>query len=121
MSDSTARSAIIVGAAGQDGQLLFESLRAQGWRVLGIDRTASVSTESGWSASGIDIGDDKAVRDTVRRFGPDEIYYLAAHHNASEGQIENDGELLRKSLQTNVLGLTHFLEAMRDRGCGSRL
>jgi GDPmannose 4,6-dehydratase len=116
----SARSAIIVGAAGQDGQLLFESLQAQGMRLLGIERRATFSNTE-WDEDPVDICNADAVQDIIVRYAPNEIYYLAAHHNASEGAVENDAQLLEKSLAVNVQGLAHFLEGMRQRARNARL
>jgi len=115
------RKAIVVGAAGQDGQLLRDALRSQGAEVVGVDRGGVVSARSEWNHRPLDVCDRPAVLRLVGNVQPHEIYYLAAHHNASEGAVESPGELLESSLRTNVLGLVAFLEAIRTSGSPARL
>jgi GDPmannose 4,6-dehydratase len=74
---------------------------------------------NGWSP--VSIAEPEAVDEAVRRFRPDEIYYLAAHHRSSEACEEAPGAELLAGLKVNVTGLVHFLEAMRLHAPRARL
>lgn len=118
MPDS--RLAIIVGAGGQDGTLLKQSLQSKGLEAISVyrdsyqDPTGSVSEFSVRDASGVD--------DLVSRYQPDRIYYLAAHHTSSQGaQSDSDVEDYDKFHGTHVVGLHNFLESIRKSSPQSRL
>ena len=113
--------AIIVGAAGQDGQLLGRLLEGEGAVVLGIGREGIAVSDERTRRPGADILDFAAVADLVSGFGADEIYYLAAHHNSSEQATADDVDLMSTSLAVNVRGLTVFLESIRYRRPRARL
>ena len=100
------KRALIVGAAGQDGTLLSSALSDQGFDVLGISR------------GDMDIGDPSSVKNLLsRKF--DQIYYLAAHHHASQDSLGADEqELFKKSSEIHVEGLFQFLDGIR---CASSL
>jgi len=54
-----------------------------------------------------------AVEDLVARVQPDQVYYLAAHHRASEGPREPIDEEVRRCADVHVVGLSVLLEAIR--------
>jgi GDPmannose 4,6-dehydratase len=63
----------------------------------------------------IDISERVAVEAELRRFPPDEIYYLAAFHHSTEDTIEESAaELLRRSFDVHVLGLVNVLQGMEE-------
>lgn len=101
---------IIVGAAGQDGQLLAQRFRAQGRPILEITRTS------------LDVQSPVLAASAVRSFEPDEIYYLAGVHEPLlwRGQAPFLAHYQR-SHAVHVEGLLHFLEAMRLHRPSSRL
>ena len=96
------KRAIIVGSSGQDGTLLSELLSKKGYSLLGIARGGK-----------IDITDFDSVRETIRRFRPTEIYFLAAFHHSSEDARQGELELFTKSFKINTHSLLYFLEAIR--------
>jgi len=102
------RKAIIVGSAGQDGRLLTEHLVVRGYEVIGVDRYNH------------DISDSVQIQELVHNARADEIYYLAAHHQSSEGKSDADTELLKQSYVVNVMALGYFLQAALKgkEGCG---
>ncbi len=103
---------VIVGSGGQDGRLLFERL-AKNCAVFGLD-TATTMRSTGYPPSHdpVDLRDADAVARRMQQLTPDEVYYLAARHHASEEHPDEAREL-RESVDVHVLGLTHFLEAIR--------
>src|SRR6266850_5682329 len=62
------------------------------------------------------------VEAELRRLPPDEIYYLAAFHRATEDAVElSVAELLRCSFNVHVLGLLNVLQAMEESCSRTRL
>ena len=107
------KRALIVGSNGQDGRLLFEE-RSKSCAVVGLD-VGSVNAhgvEAGFVPAPVDIHDPAGVRALVARFGPDEIYYLAARHHSSEERPDDASELVESS-RVNFLALVNVLEAVR--------
>ena len=62
--------AVIVGSGGQDGTLLTSNLESLNYSVVGIKR------------GDIDLLSSKKVTELILNVQPDEIYYLAAYHQA---------------------------------------
>ena len=106
------KKAIIVGCAGQDGRLLSELLSGKGYTILGIHKTG-VSGETVGLPRKIDITQRQQVEEALNIFQPDEIYYLAAFHHASQDRFIDNVELFEKSFQVNTFGLIYFLDGMR--------
>ena len=115
------KRAIIVGANGQDGRLLYERLQADGCTVLGLARDSTRSTEP--SAPGrIDVTDSEQVRALIEDWHPDHVHYLAAFHHSSQDSICSDTlGLFERSHAVHVRGLLHFLEAIKNCAPATRL
>ena len=97
----------VVGADGQDGKLLAESVARSGGVFRGIDR-----------GDEIDIFDPASIGDALERFAPDELYYLAAYHHSSEDRSLSAlaaGELYARSFGVHVTGLVNTLDAVKSR------
>ncbi len=109
------KRALIVGAAGQDGQLLRHALDKRGDFVLGVGRR----THDGIIA--LDVLDCAAVKRAVEKLAPDEIYYLAAfHHSSEERERVSPADLWRRSFETHVHGAVNFLEAILSHAPAAR-
>jgi len=67
------KSAVIVGASGQDGSYLNELLASRGYAITGIARGGDT-----------DILKRDQVVALIERVKPDEVYYLAAFHHSAE-------------------------------------
>lgn len=85
VENSSARRALITGAAGQDGSYLAELLVAKGYEVFGVVESDPTRPRANLSAvrdsidlCSIDLTDRAAVDSLVERTRPDEIYNLAA-------------------------------------------
>lgn len=118
------KRALIIGSRGQDGQFLCRHLEQLGYCVTGIVRPSAPFGCSGQHLP-VDVGDAGAVGELLRRLRPDEIYYLAAYHQASESApVQNGPDLFLLSLRVHVLSLVNVLEAMktflRDHGFFTR-
>jgi len=80
------KKVIIVGAGGQDGQILAKKLKNSNAKVFKI---YSPSTNYN-KKKNIDISDHKQVFDLIKSYKPDEIYYFAAYHCSSEKNIDEN-------------------------------
>lgn len=115
------RSALIIGASGQDGRLLARLLLAREYAVLGWIR-GETAAPAPCECALVDILNSAAVEAALRKSPPDEIYYLAAFHHATEDAIElSAAELLRCSFDVHVLGLLNVLQAMEECSPRTRL
>ena len=106
------RSALIIGAAGQDGRLLASFLSSHGYAVHGWVRQEPISPMSCEYAA-IDLLHAESVVRELHADPPNEIYYLAAFHQSTEALAEVDtAELLRRSFDVHVTGLLNVLQAI---------
>ena len=102
LNTSVGRRAIVVGSNGQDGSLVTDILAKRGYEVFGITR------------DNCDIHKQDDVLAKVREHDPDQIYYLAAHHESAEGTAHyQESDRIRSSFGTNTLAVLNFLEAIR--------
>lgn len=108
------RSALIIGAGGQDGRLLARLLLDRDYAVRGWIRREP-GTPAPCECKFIDLLEPARVEAELRKLPPDEIYYLAAFHHATEDVIAlSEAELLRRSFDIHVLGLLNVLQAMEE-------
>lgn len=114
--------AIIVGATGQDGTLLFRHLDGRNYQVFGMGKSRVVTNNEIWKGErAIDIGDFRQVAALVRKIQPDEVYHLAAVHHSSEDTVPDHVQLFDQSYTINVASLFNFLEAIREFSPKTRL
>lgn len=108
------RSALIIGAAGQDGRLLTGQLLARGYAVRGWTRVPSTMTLE-CECFQIDLIDPFSVECALREQMPDEIYYLAAYHHSAEDRVElSPDELRKRSFEVHAVGLKHVLDTVKN-------
>ncbi|MEQ8437698.1 MAG: GDP-mannose 4,6-dehydratase [Ilumatobacter fluminis] len=120
------KTALITGVSGQDGSYLAELLLDKGYEVHGVVRRSSSVTRSrldhlqSENLENLhlhygDLGDPLGLVRIIDRYGPDEVYNLAAqsHVAISFQQPEYTGDV------TGV-GAMRLLEAMRVAGSQAR-
>lgn len=120
------KTALITGVSGQDGSYLAELLLGKGYEVHGVVRRSSSVTRSRLDHLESDnlenlhlhygdLGDPLGLVRIIDRYGPDEVYNLAAqsHVAISFQQPEYTGDV------TGV-GAMRLLEAMRVAGSEAR-
>lgn len=96
--------ALITGVRGQDGSYLSSLLKSRGYEVLGLGRPTSGVTRS-----------PQEIEDIIKNYGPDEAYFLAAHHASSQNvgpiasSAPNDMNLYH---QVNAIEPTLYLNAI---------
>src|ERR1035437_2923483 len=109
------KSALITGITGQDGPYLAEFLLSKGYKVAGtVRRLSTPNTENIKDMAdkielfSADLLDQGSLTDAIKKFGPDEVYNLAAQSfvKASWDQPVLTGEF-------TALGVTRMLEAIR--------
>ncbi|WP_066346479.1 GDP-mannose 4,6-dehydratase [Aliarcobacter cryaerophilus] len=96
------KKALIIGASGQDGQLLKNLLEKKKYKIIGLD-----------SKSKIQITSFEDIANLIKENIFDEIYYLAAFHHSSEDEKPDDLFLFKKSYEVNFFGLINVLEAIK--------
>jgi GDPmannose 4,6-dehydratase len=104
--------AIVIGSEGQDGRILFDRLKHDGCDVLGLGRD-SVRGDDAKDLRPFDINSREQISELIRRWRPDEIYYLAAVHQASEGPTTaDDAALFDRSLSVHATVPIYILDAI---------
>lgn len=106
------KTALVLGANGQDGSLAVEHLLRRGYRVVGLGRQPSARTAATLSYiyHCIDLRDADAVRASVATEQPDVVLHLAAVHGSSGFQYE---PVFNDVLAVNVGTLHAVLEEAR--------
>jgi GDPmannose 4,6-dehydratase len=124
------KRAMIIGSAGQDGRLLLQRLARDGCKLVGITRAEVHHDHLARNKLGlpieepdrVDILDRTQVDNAIRIFSPNTIFYLAAHHHASEDAISPDiADLYLRSHDVHVRGLLNVLEAVKNSAPEARL
>ncbi len=114
------KRAIVVGSSGQDGEILFERLRAQGHYVVGLDLGGIRCTETA-DFPPVNILRPAAVESLLAAVVPDEVYYLAAFHRSAEESAADDRVEFEQSFAIQVSGLLNFLAAIQEKSRRTRL
>ena len=74
----------------------------QGVRYIGLDT---------WNEN-IDISHREDVLELIKKYTPNELYYLAAYHHSSQDKLPDGRELYVRSREVHVDGYFNFLEAI---------
>jgi GDPmannose 4,6-dehydratase len=118
-SAQAGRRALIAGISGQDGYYLAQNLLSKGYEVHGVIRRMSHRKYPGQGAGSApsdprvtlhrgDLDDLASMVRVIRLVEPDEIYNFGAHGAEAESFDEPE-----HTLQTDGLGVVHFLEGIR--------
>lgn len=105
------KTAVITGAAGQDGVYLTRYLTDHGYRVIGIDK----------HTTGLALGQLDSVVAFLATQQPDEIYHLAAYHHSSQEKLTDDLAVYSQSHAVHTQATANLLEGMRRVCPGARL
>jgi GDPmannose 4,6-dehydratase len=111
---------LIVGAAGQDGRILWEQLQENGDDLIGMTRK-EVQSLPDRSLPAVDLCSERAVRQLVESFAPERIYFLAACHHSSEDHASRNEEIWHASRRVHVEAFRIFLEAIRVTRLATRI
>jgi len=121
--NTTARTAIVTGAEGQDGYFLVERLVREGWSVHGIARRRENLTFASLPAEAIsrihihevDLLQPQAIFDLITRTQPEEFYNLAGQSSVSKSFSEP-----LYTWRTNAEAVVHLLECLRKNSPHTR-
>ena len=108
------KKAMVIGATGQDGSYLTELLIGKGYAVLGTTRSAGPPSSlqvqpTEWM--NWDLRDQKVLQAAFERFGPDEVYNVAAY-SPGIGMFDRPVDMG----DINGLAISRMLEAIRRSG-----
>ena len=120
------KSALVLGASGQDGSLMCKSLLQKGYRVVGLSRN-SCNNALNFQKLGIgkevemqngDIQNFETIETIIEKYMPDEIYNLAAQSSVgnsfsypletTKSIIDGTINVLEVSKKTNFTGNIFF-------------
>ncbi|KJC36620.1 hypothetical protein UP09_28645 [Bradyrhizobium sp. LTSP885] len=93
---------LVTGSSGFIGQALAQRLKAENWKVLGIDRRPGPSTNFL-----CDILDAKQLLETIQACAPDALVHLAA-------RIDIDEKADVSGYPANVEGVRNVIDAVRS-------
>jgi GDPmannose 4,6-dehydratase len=111
------KSAVVFGAAGQDGSYLIEYLLSLGYKVFGMIRRNSTPEHQENRIAHLadkittvygDVNDFGSVFDLLTIAKPDEIYSLAA-----QSHVRISFDVQQFTTNTNALGVLNILECMK--------
>lgn len=106
-------TALILGAAGQDGILLSRLLLASGVRVVGLVRPGAAEDRLRRLAPGVeitagDVTDSERLGEVLDQYLPEQIYNLAALSS-----VGRSWELVEEVMAVNTMTVVHLLEGAR--------
>jgi GDPmannose 4,6-dehydratase len=116
-------TAIVIGASGQDGYFLTESLLADGWLVHAVTRPGSTpefrnlsdEVKSRLRLHQVDLLNPKSLFDLITQTQPDEFYNLAGQSSVSKSFSDP-----LYTWQTNAEPVVHLLESIRKNSPHTR-
>jgi len=112
-------TAIVVGAAGQDGTLLSNDLCRRGYTVVPVTRLGVLRVDG--TTAPIDLLNREQVDGLVADLRPTEIYFLAAHHHSSDQDTGDVVKLLQQSYEVHCLRFLSLLDACVRHSAKTRL
>ena len=109
------KKAFIIGSEGQDGMLLKSFLHSKDYIVCGLGRSNCSDLSILEKYLKIDLlqEDQSQLYNFIIEEKPDEIYYVAAFHQSSQEQENNQIELIKKSVKINQLEFINLMEVCR--------
>lgn len=106
-------TALILGAAGQDGILLSRLLMEHGSRVVGLVRPGAAEDRLRRLVPGVevtigDVTDSERLGEVLDQYLPEQIYNLAALSS-----VGRSWELVEDVMAVNTMSVVHLLEGVR--------
>lgn len=108
------RRALIIGHTGQDGHLLWEFLKSRDYELAGVSSTKR-ERAGGIGENPPPLSDRSGWGPWMQSFSPDEVYYLAAYHGASErADNASIADVYRESRFVHADALSYILQSLVD-------
>jgi GDPmannose 4,6-dehydratase len=106
-------TALIIGAAGQDGILLSRLLLENGLRVIGLVRPGAAEDKLRRLAPSVeitlgDVTDSERLGEVLDQYLPEQVYNLAALSS-----VGRSWELVEDVMAVNAISVVHLLEGVR--------
>ncbi len=108
--------ALITGADGFVGAHLIAALRASGWEVAATKLRDNRKEENDVSVYQLDILNDQGLRDCLTAVQPDVVYHLAA-----QSSVADSWQNPARTVDVNIKGSLHLLEALRSEKSHARV
>lgn len=102
------KTAVIVGADGQDGTILKNKLLQKKYYIISLNK------------KNFDICNYLKIKDLIKKNKPNEVYFLAAFHNSSQKKIKNSLIEIKKSNNINFISPNLFLFAISEFNPGCK-
>jgi GDPmannose 4,6-dehydratase len=106
------KKTIVIGATGQDGFYLANSLEHKGCSVVRIDKNFIQPQLDLPISSSFDMSEPSHVDALVKNIQPDEIYHLAAFHHSAQDNYDETLEIFSKSINTHEISLFNILTSI---------
>ncbi len=106
------KKTIVIGASGQDGYYLANSLEHKGCSVIRIDKDYIQPQLELNISSSFDICDPSHVDSLVKDIQPDEIYHLAAFHHSAQDNYDETLEIFSRSVDIHEVSLFNLLTSI---------
>lgn len=114
------RTAVVTGSSSGIGAAIATRLLADGWRVIGLDRSAPTITNAAFSSIAIDLGMRAARRDEIDKIeAVDALVHAAGIMRGGRlGELDHDaGDLLwRIHVDAAIRLADHFAPRLSDGG-----
>lgn len=108
--------ALVIGAAGFVGHYLLERLALDGWKLCATKMPGEVLESGVAQVVDLDILDPGAVEQLLKEVQPDAIFHLAA-----QSSVAVSWKRPELTVDVNVKGTVHVLEAVRSVGLSPRI
>lgn len=105
------KTAIVIGASGQDGYYLANSLEKKGYSVIRVDQNTLQSPGFDTTLP-FNICEPSQVDALINQIKPDEIYHLAAFHHSAQDKYDESLEIFERSIQVHEVSVFNFLTSI---------
>ncbi|HCS39511.1 MAG TPA: hypothetical protein DIW44_08000 [Anaerolineaceae bacterium] len=106
------KKAIVIGACGQDGYFLSNSLEKKGYTVIRVDQNNNISELKYLPHNDFNICNSSHVDRLVKKHKPNEIYHLAAFNQSAQDNYYETLSIFNQSIVVHEVSLFNFLTSI---------